>query len=145
MSKLIRQLPLLLSFFLCINLYAQNKTITGSIKDQTGEPMIGVNVLVKGTLNGSITNIDGFYTLQNVDKNATLVISYIGYETQEILVADRSEINVVLKDDQQTLEEVVVVLVSSGFSQNISGSYLLTTESLTSHLSALASFCRNLL
>ena len=42
MSKLIRQLPLLLSFFLCINLYAQNKTITGSIKDQTGEPMIGV-------------------------------------------------------------------------------------------------------
>lgn len=109
MSKLIRRLPLLLSFFLCINLYAQNKTITGSIKDQTGEPMIGVNVLVKGTLNGSITNIDGFYTLQNVDRNATLVVSYIGYETQEILVADRSEINVVLKDDQQTLEEVVVV------------------------------------
>lgn len=89
--------------------YAQTK-ITGVIKDVTGESMVGVNVLVKGTTNGTITDIDGNFTLNDVsDKNATLIISYIGYLTQEVKLAGRTTLQIVLKEDSQALDEVVVV------------------------------------
>ncbi len=89
--------------------FAQGRQITGVISDVTGEPMIGVNVLVKGTTNGTITGLDGDFTLQNVSDNSILVVSYIGYLAQEIPVGTQSVINVILKEDTQSLEEVVVV------------------------------------
>ena len=101
-----------LAFFtllLCsMNSYAQSITVTGVVSDATGESLPGVSVAVKGTTNGTITDLDGKYSL-DVKKNATLVFSYIGMKTQELNVAGRKTVNVVLKDDTELLDEVIVV------------------------------------
>ncbi len=87
-------------FMLCImftaTAFAQQKTIKGTVVDATGEPLIGVNVSVKGTTIGIITDIDGNYTLE-VPSKSTIVFSYIGYQTQEVAVSNQSTINVTLK------------------------------------------------
>lgn len=89
--------------------YQANKRITGIIKDQTGEPVIGANVVLKGDNGtGTITDINGRYSL-DVPENAVLIISYIGYTSIEIPVKGQSEIDVTLKEDSQAIEEVVVV------------------------------------
>ena len=87
---------------------AQSIAMTGTVTDDTGEPLIGVNVLVKGTTVGTVTNIDGKYTIQ-VSGNQVLAFSYIGFLPQEIAVGNRRTIDVILKEDAQSLEEVVVV------------------------------------
>ena len=69
--------------------YAQSKTITGVVKDQTGEPLIGVNVMEKGTTNGTITDVDGKYSVALTSRTPVLVFSYIGYLTQEIPVSGK--------------------------------------------------------
>lgn len=84
------------------------RQITGTILDETGEPVIGANVVQKGTTNGTMTDLDGAFSL-NVPNNATLVISFIGYNSMEVNVAGKSKITVTLKEDTQKLEEVVVV------------------------------------
>lgn len=86
--------------------FAQNR-VTGTVKDKTGMPLPGVNVLEKGTTNGSITDVDGKYII-NVEKGKTLLFSYIGFTTQEVTV-NKSTINVTLQEDLQSLEEVVVI------------------------------------
>ncbi|MCC8152829.1 MAG: SusC/RagA family TonB-linked outer membrane protein [Tannerellaceae bacterium] len=83
------------------------KRITGVITDDFGDPVIGANVLVKGTTTGTITGLDGDFTL-DVPENATLVVSYIGYVQQEVSVAGKTIINVTLNEDTQKLDEVVV-------------------------------------
>lgn len=84
------------------------RQITGTILDETGEPIIGANVIQKGTTNGTMTDLDGAFSL-NVPNNATLVVSFIGYNSMEVNVAGKSKITVTLKEDTQKLEEVVVV------------------------------------
>lgn len=84
------------------------KKITGTIKDDKGEPVIGATVLVKGTTIGTITDIDGNYTL-DVDKDAVLQISYIGYLPKEMKVGDKSILDIQLNEDTKILDEVVVV------------------------------------
>ena len=84
------------------------KQVTGVVKDDMGVPVIGANVLVKGTSNGTITDMDGKYSLQ-VDENSVLQISYIGYSTKEIAVAGKNVVDVVLSEDSEKLSEVVVV------------------------------------
>jgi len=84
------------------------KKISGLIKDQTGEPIIGANVFVKGTSQGVITGLDGEFQL-DVPQSGTLVISYIGYLTQEILIGNQNTFNILLEEDTQKLDEVVVV------------------------------------
>ena len=86
--------------------FAQNQ-VTGTVKDKTGMPLPGVNVLEKGTTNGSITDVDGKYII-NVAKGKTLQFSYIGFTTQEVKVSS-NQINVTLQEDLQSLEEVVVI------------------------------------
>lgn len=86
----------------------KNLNITGKVLDKNGEPIIGANVLVKGTTNGTVTDLDGNYTL-DVSENAVLQISYIGYLTQEIPVSNKTVITVRLVEDTQSLDEVVVV------------------------------------
>ena len=83
------------------------KKITGTVVDSQG-PVIGASVVEKGTTNGTVTDFDGNFTL-NVSSGATIVISYIGYETQEIKVGNQSTLNITLKDDNALLDEVVVV------------------------------------
>jgi len=87
----------------------QNKRkISGTVKDATGTPVIGANVVVKGTTIGNVTDIDGRFNLE-IPENATLTISYIGYLTQKIAVGNRSDLSIQLKEDSETLDEVVVI------------------------------------
>ena len=98
---------LLVMFLLSSTLaFAQNK-VTGTVTDKTGAPLPGVNVLEKGTTNGSITDVDGKYSI-NVEKGKTLMFSYIGFTTREIVV-NQNVINVALQEDLQALDEVVVI------------------------------------
>lgn len=87
----------------------QTVTVTGVVKDKSGEPIIGANILEKGTANGMITNVDGQYTLKVKDANSVLSVSYIGYKTQEITVGNKRKIDIILADDTELLDEVVVI------------------------------------
>ena len=107
---------------LCLAAFAQGKKVSGVVKDVAGEPLIGVNVLVKGTTNGTITDFDGNYTLQNVKASDVLVVSYIGYLTQEIHVGNQATVNVTLKEDTKTLDEVVVIGYGTAKRKDITGS-----------------------
>ena len=100
-------LTLLLGLFLSAGAYAQQISVKGTVKDQTGEPVIGANVLVKGTTNGVITDVDGNFNV-SADKNGVLVISFVGYVTQEVPVAEKQMV-IVLKEDTELLDEVVVL------------------------------------
>ena len=100
----------------------QGKKVTGVVIDGTGEPVIGANVVVKGTTNGTITDFDGNYTIEGVSADGVLVISYIGYLSQEIPVGNQSAINVTLKEDTQTLDEVVVVGYGTMKKSDVTGS-----------------------
>ena len=99
-------MTLLLAFF-AISIYAQNVTVKGSVKDQLGEPIVGGTVMVKGANKGTITDIDGKYSIECAP-NATLSFSYIGYVTSEENVNNRTTINVQLKEESTSLKEVVV-------------------------------------
>ena len=93
-----------------VSLSTQQNTrkITGIVKDQSGEPVIGANIVEKGTTNGTITDIDGQYSLE-VGSNSILVVSYIGYITQEIPVGKNNTLDVLLREDTETLDEVIVI------------------------------------
>ena len=92
----------------CFAVYAQT-SVSGTVVDDSGEPLIGVSIMVKGTTNGSITDFDGNFTLSNVTAKDVLVFSYIGYGTKEITVANQKVLKVVLSEDTKALDEVVVV------------------------------------
>ena len=101
--------------------FAQKITITGIVKDQSGEPLIGVNVMEKGTTNGSITDMDGKYSVSSTGKKTILVFSYIGYISQEIPVANRKTIDVTMKEDTEELEEVVVIGYGTAKKKDLTG------------------------
>lgn len=84
------------------------KSVTGTILDERGEPVIGANIIEKGTTNGTVTDIDGDFTL-SVKNGAVLQISYIGYLEQEVSTTGRTSVSIVLQEDTKSLEEVVVV------------------------------------
>lgn len=101
----------------------QQKTIKGAVLDVFGEPIIGANVIVKGTVNGVITDIDGNFTLVGVSTGDILLISYIGYISQEIKIsANITDLKITLKEDAQALDEVVVVGYGSEKKVNLTGS-----------------------
>lgn len=113
---------IILSSSTAFNIAQQDKkTISGRIVDRNGEPVIGVNVVEKGTTNGTITGMDGKFTL-NVSPNATLMLSYIGYKAQEIAVNNRTQYNVVLDEDTEALDEVVVVGYGTMKKSSLTGS-----------------------
>lgn len=96
--------------------------VSGTVKDNTGEPLIGVNIQVKGESKGTSTDFEGRFSLEDIDENAVLVVSYIGYQTQEIPVAGKSTIDIVMLTDAQTLDEVVVVGYGSQTKRDLTGS-----------------------
>lgn len=85
----------------------KKNTVTGVVLDPTGMPVIGANIMVKGTTSGTITDMDGKFSL-DVDKDATLVISYIGFASQEIKVGNQTKLSIALKEDSEALDELVV-------------------------------------
>lgn len=116
--------PLRLLLLLCLIplcSIAQNITVKGIVKDNLGESVIGANVTEKGTTNGMITDLDGNFSL-TVQKNATLVISYIGYVTQEIAIKGNTNLNIILKEDSKALEEVVVIGYGTARKSDVTGS-----------------------
>jgi TonB-linked SusC/RagA family outer membrane protein len=113
---------LTLMVFLCtVYGYSQTKTVTGTVSDNMG-PMPGVNVLVKGTTNGVVTDFDGVFTIDDVSNEDILVFSYIGFVTQEVPVGTQEEIDIVLQEDTQALDEVVVVGYGTQKKSNVIGS-----------------------
>ncbi|MFS4467949.1 SusC/RagA family TonB-linked outer membrane protein [Maribacter sp. 2210JD10-5] len=99
----------------------EQQQVSGTITDNDGAPLPGANIVVKGTANGTQTDFDGNYTLSNVESEATLVVSYIGFVTQEVAVNGRSTLNVSLVEDSQTLEEVVVVAYGTARKKDLTG------------------------
>jgi TonB-dependent starch-binding outer membrane protein SusC len=96
---------LLISF----SLFAQERIVTGNVKDATGETLIGVNIVLQGTTKGTVTDIDGNFSLRVPNNNAVLSVNYIGYKIQEIFVGSQSVINITMEKDIKDLDEVVVV------------------------------------
>lgn len=111
---------LMLLCFCSLALMAQ-KRVTGTVTDPMGDPVPGTNVVEKGTLNGTITDIDGKYTLEITDVNTTLLFSFIGYISREIPVGERSTIDVVLSEDTQALDELIVVGYGTTRRRNLIG------------------------
>ncbi|MBP9031417.1 MAG: TonB-dependent receptor [Dysgonomonadaceae bacterium] len=99
----------------------QQKTITGKVTDSNGEPIIGANIIEVGTTNGTVTDIDGNFSLQ-VEDDAILHISYIGYLEQDINTTGKTSVNVVLQEDTKTLEELVVIGYGSVRKSDLTGS-----------------------
>ncbi len=106
-----RLLSFMFVMFLCLQAVAQSITVTGKVVDEASEPIIGANVIAQGSKHGVITDIDGNFRI-SVEKNALLKVSYVGCISQEIKVVDNSPLSIVLKVDNQILDEVVVVGVS---------------------------------
>jgi TonB-linked SusC/RagA family outer membrane protein len=100
----------------------QTRTISGIIMDATKEPLIGVNVIVKGTTNGAITDMDGKFELTQVTPGAVLQVSYVGYASQEIQAGNNSNFNITLQEDSKALEEVVVTGYSTQKKRDLTGS-----------------------
>lgn len=126
---LFRHLLILAGVLVAMAASAQQFTVKGTVKDMAGEPIIGANVMVKGTTNGSITDVDGHYSVSGVGDASILVYSFIGYKNQEVACKGRREINVVLAEDLQALDEVVVVGYGSLSRKELSSSIVQVDKS----------------
>ena len=119
--KNMRTVLLMLFATISLSLSAQSVTLSGNVKDKTGEPVIGASVVEKGTTNGTITDFDGNFSLKVSGKHV-LVISYIGMKTKEIEVKGKSKLEVTLEDDAQALDEVVVIGYGTVAKKDLTGS-----------------------
>jgi len=135
----------MLMFCISICLYAQaQKTVTGTVKDDTGEAVIGASIIEKGTANGTVTDSDGKYSLK-VANAATLLVSYIGYETQEVSTRGKSTVDVTLSENAELLEETVVVGYGTQKKKLVTGATIqisgddITKQNTTNALGALYS------
>ena len=112
-AKLRRRLPafalFVLLLFCSVHAFAQQLFITGTVKDNASEPIIGASILVKGTTQGTTTDLDGNFSLANVQVDAVLEISYIGYKTQTKKITDSSPLVITLVEDNELLDEVIVI------------------------------------
>ena len=116
----------------------QAVTVKGTVVDANGEPVIGASVLMKGTTNGTITDIDGNFTLSNVNPGI-LVVSYIGYKTQEIQAKGGAPVKIVLKEDSEVLEEVVVVGYGTQKKSSLTGAVTVVDEKIFKEKGGLSS------
>lgn len=118
---MLKALLFVVGLLLSIGAFAQQMTVKGHVKDATGEPVIGANVLIKGTTSGVITDFDGNFVLQ-AKQGDVVIISFVGYQTQELPV--QPVLNVVLKDDSQLLQDVVVIGYGTVKKNDLTGSTL---------------------
>lgn len=87
----------------------QQKSVSGTVTDESGQPLPGVTVLIKGTSQGTVTNVDGNYSISNLPEDATLVFSFVGMLTQEVVVGNQTAINIIMEEEAIGLEEVVAI------------------------------------
>jgi TonB-linked SusC/RagA family outer membrane protein len=110
-------------FMLSLPAFSQNITVKGKVTDaQTGETMIGLNVVIKGTVRGAVTDVDGSFTMPNCPPDAILVFSYVGYEQLEIPVQGRTVVDATIKSSSTVLDEIVVVGYGTSNRRDITGS-----------------------
>ena len=100
----------------------QTKTVTGTVTDQAGEPVPGATVVVKGTSSGTVTDVDGNFTLSNVSEDATLVVSFVGMKKEEVGVSGQDQLSIVLQEETMGLDEVVVVGYGAQKKETVTGS-----------------------
>lgn len=110
-----------LFMLLTLGVSAQSRLVKGTVNDQSGDPIIGASVMVKGTMNGTVTDINGAFSL-NVEPSQIIQISFIGYKTVEVSAGNQTTLKVVLKEDSEALEEVVVVGYATQKKVNLTGS-----------------------
>ncbi len=116
-------LLVLLAVFTSLSVSAQNVTVKGTVKDKTGEAIIGASVVQKGKAgNGSITDIEGNFSINSIPGDATLIISYVGMKSQEVPLKGKKMVDVILEEDAQALEEVVVIGYGTVKRKDITGS-----------------------
>lgn len=133
-KRLITTLLVLLT--IGVQAFAQS-SVSGKVTDKTGEPLVGVNVLVKGTSTGTMTDLDGNWNIPNVNQGAVLVFSSIGFASQEVTVGSKTTLNVVLEDDTNFLDEVVVVGYGTARRRDLSGSISSVNYSNDKNISTL--------
>jgi len=121
MKSMILKRLIFLLIFLSGGMMSAQITVSGVVSD-AGGPIPGVNVLVRGTTNGAVTDFDGNYTLENVAEDAILVFSYVGFKSQEIPVSGQSTISVAMEEDAAELEQVVVVGYGTVRKKDLTGS-----------------------
>lgn len=120
--KNMRAVLLMIFAVLSLSVSAQNITLSGNVKDTTGEPIIGASIVEKGnTNNGTITDFDGNFSLK-VPANTTVIVSYIGMKTQEVAIKGKTKIDVTLTDDAKALDEVVVIGYGTARRKDLTGS-----------------------
>ncbi|OFX52864.1 MAG: SusC/RagA family TonB-linked outer membrane protein [Bacteroidetes bacterium GWD2_45_23] len=127
-SNLLRGFCLTLVGAVSLSLFSQNVTVTGTVSDATGEPLIGVTVQVTGTSVGTVTDMNGNFSLPNVPGGATLEVSYVGMRTQSIALNGRTSLRVVLHEDTELLEEVVVVGYGQMRRSDLTGAVVSVTD-----------------
>ena len=123
-KKAIRSRSIMTLFCLLLtstSVFAQTKTVTGTVTDAANEPLIGASVLVQGTSTGTITDMDGKYSI-SVTPEDVLAFSYVGMTSQTIKVGTQNVINVTLKEDSQVLAETVVIGYGSAKKRDLTGS-----------------------
>lgn len=119
----------IIAFFTCaLNVFAQQKKITGSVIDSNGESVIGATVTIKGSSRGTITDVDGQFALDLIGNDNTLVVSYIGFLTQEVIIGHRKDIVITLQENVKALDEVVVV----GYGTQKKGNVLASISTINS-------------
>ena len=125
MNKLMKKIISTMVFccIMCIGSFAQNQqeaTVKGLVVDQKGEPVMGVGVFIKGTTNGTVTGLDGSFSM-NAGPDAILTISSIGYKSAEVAVAGRSSLTITIEEDMLLLEDAVVVGYGVQKKENLTG------------------------
>ena len=105
----------------CLSAFAQQLQVTGTVKDHTGTPVAGATILVDGSTTGTTSNADGSYSI-TASSDATLLVSFIGYQPQQIAVAGKSRIDIILKEDSQSIDDVIVVAFGTAKKEAFTGS-----------------------
>lgn len=119
LKKLLFTLSVTLS--LCLASFAQQVQVTGTVKDNAGNPVAGATILVEGTTNGTTSNADGSYSI-SAASDATLLVSFIGYQSQKHAIAGKTRIDIVLKEDSQAIDDVIVVAFGTAKKEAFTGS-----------------------
>lgn len=138
-ANLLKGFCLTLLCTISLSIYAQGVPVSGTITDTSGEPLIGVTVQIQGTSVGTVTDIDGNYTLLNVPSNATLEVSYVGMTTQTIKVNARRSISIVLEDDSEILDEVIVIGFGQQKKESVVGAISQTTSKVLERTGGVSS------
>jgi hypothetical protein len=121
-NKYLKSFLTFLTLFLSFSVFSQAAIVKGTVVDETGMPLLGATIVVEGTTNGVTTDFDGNFLINVKKDNAILVFSYLGFETYKVTLGDQTIVNVIMKEDLNSLEEVQVVAFSKQKKSSVIGS-----------------------